>query len=206
MFVCDFMLMYVLYVSYKGQGMLTQWPAPDAMSQSIQSRLTVKYTLVPPHKSFKLTVCVIQYVHQLICQLASQIVLQLVIVSSLLLLTCVHSDKCLYIYINILCRNVDKHDLCLTKHELQLYYIKFICIILCYIILYCIILCYIILYYVHIIFISILIDNLFKDSNGKVKLERSRLWLLDNSWRKLVREADVGGGNTIQVCFPLRLC
>ena len=65
---------------------------------------------------------------------------------------------------------------------------------------------YIILYYVHIIFISILIDNLFKDSNGKVKLERSRLWLLDNSWRKLVREADVGGGNTIQVCFPLRLC
>ena len=57
------------------------------------------------------------------------------------------------------------------------------------------------LYYEHITFISILIDNLFKDSNGKVKLERSRLWLLDNSQRKLVREADVGGGNTIQGLF-----
>ena len=26
--------------------------------------------------------------------------------------------------------------------------------------------------------------NLFEGSNGKVKLERSRLWQLDNSWRK----------------------
>ena len=26
--------------------------------------------------------------------------------------------------------------------------------------------------------------NLFKSSTGKVKLERSRLWQLDNSWRK----------------------
>ena len=47
-------------------------------------------------------------------------------------------------------------------------------------------LCYIILYYIilHLTFNLLLIYNLFKGSNGKVKLERSRLWQLDNSWRK----------------------
>ena len=33
-------------------------------------------------------------------------------------------------------------------------------------------------------FILLLVYNLFKGSNGKVKLERSRLWQLDNSWGK----------------------
>ena len=33
-------------------------------------------------------------------------------------------------------------------------------------------------------FILLPIYNLFKGSNGKVKLERSRLLQLDNSWRK----------------------
>ena len=33
-------------------------------------------------------------------------------------------------------------------------------------------------------FILLLIYNLFKGSNGKVKLEGCRLWKLDNSWRK----------------------
>ena len=75
-------------------------------------------------------------------------------------------------------------------------YIKFVYIPLCFnIILYYITLCYIILYYImpyyiilHYILqltsILLLIYNLFKDSNGKVKLERPRLWQLDNSWRK----------------------
>ena len=45
---------------------------------------------------------------------------------------------------------------------------------------------HILLYYItlHIIFILLLIYNLFKGSNGKVKLERSRLWQIDYSWRK----------------------
>ena len=59
--VCDCLLMYVWYVSvlvycptYCGgclmrQGMLTQWPAPDPMGYNIQSRRTLKYTLVPLH-------------------------------------------------------------------------------------------------------------------------------------------------------------
>ena len=51
----------------------------------------------------------------------------------------------------------------------QLYYIKFIYITLCYII----ILDYTIL---HLTFILLLIYNLFKGSNGKIQLERSRLW------------------------------
>ena len=62
--VCDCMLMYVLNVSapvycptYCGRcvmrdRMLTQWPAPDLMAQSIQGRCTLKYTLVPPQKCF----------------------------------------------------------------------------------------------------------------------------------------------------------
>ena len=36
----------------------------------------------------------------------------------------------------------------------------------------------------HLTFILLLICNLFKGSNGKIKLERSRLWQLDNSRRK----------------------
>ena len=51
-------------------------------------------------------------------------------------------------------------------------------------------------------FILLLVYNLFKGSNGKVKLESSRLWQLDNSRRKIVREADGGGGNTIQGLLP----
>ena len=51
---------------------------------------------------------------------------------------------------------------------------------------YIIILYYIILYYVvlNLTFILLLIQNLFKGSHGKFKLETSRLWQLDNSWRK----------------------
>ena len=33
-------------------------------------------------------------------------------------------------------------------------------------------------------FILLLIYNLFKGSNGKIKFDRSRLWQLDNSWKK----------------------
>ena len=42
------------------------------------------------------------------------------------------------------------------------------------------------LYYIllHLTFLLLLIYNLFKSSNGKVKLERSRLWQLDNSRKK----------------------
>ena len=36
----------------------------------------------------------------------------------------------------------------------------------------------------HLTFILLLIYNVFKVSNLKVKLERSGLWQLDNSWRK----------------------
>ena len=46
---------------------------------------------------------------------------------------------------------------------------------------------YIILYNVILYYIILrltFIYNLFKGSNGKVKLKRSRLWQLDNSWRK----------------------
>ena len=48
---------------------------------------------------------------------------------------------------------------------------------------YTVLLCY---YYIvlHLTFILLLIYNLFKGIDGKVKLERSRLWQLDNSWRK----------------------
>ena len=53
----------------------------------------------------------------------------------------------------------------------------------------------------HLTFILLLIYNLFKGSNGMVKLERSRLCQLDNSRRKLVREADGGGSNNIQGLF-----
>ena len=65
----------------------------------------------------------------------------------------------------------------LTFHHIILLYF----IILYYITLYYIILHYIIL---HLTFILLLIYNLFKGSNGKVKLERSRLWKLDNSRRE----------------------
>ena len=42
------------------------------------------------------------------------------------------------------------------------------------------------LYYIilNLTFILLLIYNLFKGSNGKVKLERSKPWQLDNSRRK----------------------
>ena len=45
---------------------------------------------------------------------------------------------------------------------------------------------FIILYYIisHLTFNLLLIHNLFQGNNGKVKLERSRLWQLDNSRRK----------------------
>ena len=58
-------------------------------------------------------------------------------------------------------------------------------------------------YYImlHLTSMSLLIYNLPKDSNAKVKLERSRLWQLDNSRRKLVREDDGRGGNTTQNLF-----
>ena len=52
-------------------------------------------------------------------------------------------------------------------------------------------------------FILQLTYNLFKDSNDKVKLERSRLWQLDISWRKACD--DGGGGNTIQGLFSCDL-
>ena len=60
---------------------------------------------------------------------------------------------------------------------------------------------YIILHYIksYIYFINYL--QLFEGSNGKVKLDRSRLQQLDNSSRKLVREADGGGSNIIQSLF-----
>ena len=46
--------------------------------------------------------------------------------------------------------------------------------------------CFIILYYIifHLTFILLFIYNLFKGNNGNVKLERSRLWQLDNSRKK----------------------
>ena len=53
----------------------------------------------------------------------------------------------------------------------------------------------------HLTIMLLLIYNLPKDSNAKVKLERSRLWQLDNSRRKLVREDDGRGGNTTQNLF-----
>ena len=41
----------------------------------------------------------------------------------------------------------------------------------------------------HLTFILLLIYNVFKVSNPKVKLERSGLWQLDNSWRKACERA-----------------
>ena len=51
---------------------------------------------------------------------------------------------------------------------------------------YIILLYYIILHYIilHLTFVLLLIYNSFKGNNGKVKLERSRLWQLDNTRRK----------------------
>ena len=60
---------------------------------------------------------------------------------------------------------------------------------------YIILLCYIILNLFYYLFTIYLQSNI-----GKVKLERSRLWQLDNSRRKSLREADGGGGNT-KVCL-----
>ena len=37
------------------------------------------------------------------------------------------------------------------------------------------------IYYIKSYIILLLIQNLLRDNNGKVKLERSRLWQLDNS-------------------------
>ena len=64
-------------------------------------------------------------------------------------------------------------------------------IILNLLILHIILVCYIISC------ISFTIYNKFKGRNGKVKLERSTLWQLDNSRR----EADGGGGSIIQGLF-----
>ena len=41
-----------------------------------------------------------------------------------------------------------------------------------------------ILYYAKSYIFLILIYNIYKASNGKVKLETSRLWQLDHSWGK----------------------
>ena len=51
-------------------------------------------------------------------------------------------------------------------------------------ILHCIILLYYVILYYILHFFLLLIYKLFKGSNGKVKLEKSRLWQLDNSWRR----------------------
>ena len=77
---------------------------------------------------------------------------------------------------------VELLSLCLAKDELQLYYIKFIHITLYYII----ILYYIISYYITSYIYLLLIYNLHKGRNNKVKLEKSirQLWQLENSWRK----------------------
>ena len=41
---CTCILCYLLWrVSYERQGMLTQWPAPDPMGWSIQSRLNIMF-------------------------------------------------------------------------------------------------------------------------------------------------------------------
>ena len=52
-------------------------------------------------------------------------------------------------------------------------------------------------------FILLLIYNLFKGSNGKVKLERSRLWQLNNSRRKVRERLMVEVATPSEVCFPL---
>ena len=53
----------------------------------------------------------------------------------------------------------------------------------------------------NITFIFLLNYNLFTDSNGKVKLEKSRLLELEIIGERLVIEADGGWGNTIQGWF-----
>ena len=56
-----------------------------------------------------------------------------------------------------------------------------------YIFICCRMIYYTVLYYVvilHLTFILLLICDLFKGNNGKVKLERSKLWQLDSSRRK----------------------
>ena len=65
-------------------------------------------------------------------------------------------------------------------------YIKFIYIALYYYIIYYIILYYIVFFYIilHILHFFPLIYKLFKGTNDKVKLERSRQWQLDNYWGK----------------------
>ena len=55
----------------------------------------------------------------------------------------------------------------------------------------------------HLTFILLLIYNIFKGSNGKVKLERSRLWQLDNSRRKPFERLMVEVATPSKVCFPL---
>ena len=78
---------------------------------------------------------------------------------------------------NVVVVIVELLSVCQTKHELLLYYIDFF--ILQYINI-------IVVYYfiLHLTFILLLIYNLSKGRNGKVKLERSRLWQLVNYWRK----------------------
>ena len=53
----------------------------------------------------------------------------------------------------------------------------------------------------HLTFILLLIYNLFKGNNRKIKLQRSRLWQLE----RLVREADGRGGKTVQGLFSSEL-
>ena len=59
MSVYDVILIYVVYVSvlvycptHVRQGMPSRWPAPDPKGYSMQSRLAMKFTLVPPYKCF----------------------------------------------------------------------------------------------------------------------------------------------------------
>ena len=135
---------------------------------------------------------IIQFVRQLV----NQIVLWSVIVSSHFLLTCVHSDVCicLHNFFFNCCRMICRislqtfirmqNYLFFVKQSMNYHYsiyIKFIYIAL----YYYTILYYIILYYItHLTFFLPLIYKLFKGSNGRVKLERSRQWQLDNSWGK----------------------
>ena len=88
----------------------------------------------------------------------------------------------------MLCRNVDECSGYNCRITWSLLNKAWITIILKLFMLHYVIVLYYIIFiiiYIYIIFIIFLIIyNLFKGSNGKVKLERSRLWQLDNSWRK----------------------
>ena len=56
----------------------------------------------------------------------------------------------------------------------------------------------------HLTFILLLIYNMFKVINDKVKLERSRMWQLDNSCkRKACERLMVDLATPSKLCFPL---